>query len=268
MTSSDAPRLAATVLLAGVIGLFVGSFLNVVVYRTPRHLSVAGPRSFCPACRHQLSWWENVPGVSWIALRGRCHTCGQPISVRYPLVEIGTAISFALVTWAWRGSLVSAGYCTLAASMIAVSLIEYGRARAPLSVAAIGTIAAEALLVVAGGWEHHWRVAVGSVIGTGVASLVLLLLRAVDPECLDPRGHGRTALLVAGCWCGGLGAVPAAIGVATWIGAYFLCMVGARWMHDHRRRGLSPPPGDISVLSTPLISALALAMVVSFIVGV
>ncbi len=267
MISSDAPRLVATVLSAGVIGLFVGSFLNVVIYRTPRRLSVAGPRSFCPTCRHQLSWWENVPVVSWIALRGRCHTCGQPISVRYPLVELGTAVSFALVTWGWRGSLVSAGYCVLAASMIAVSLIEYSRVRAPLSVAAIGTAAAESLLVVAGGWQHHWRIVVGSLIGAGIAFLTLSVLRAVDPECLDPQGHGRTALLVAGCWCGGLGAVPAAVGVATWIVAYFACVVGARWAHDRREHEPGPASAGGPVLNTPLVSALVFAMVVSFIVG-
>ncbi len=265
MTSSDAPRIAATVLSAGMIGLLVGSFLNVVIYRTPRRLSVAGPRSFCPRCRHQLSWWENVPVVSWVALRGRCHTCGQPISVRYPVVELVTGVTFALVTWAWRGSLVSAGYCVLAAAMIAVSLIEYGRVRAPLSIAAIGTASGEALLLIAAGWQHHWAVAAGSLVGTGITLLAFAFLRALDPECLDPRGRGRTALLLAGCWCGGLGAVPAVIGVATWIVAYFACMVGARWAHDRKGRlSVNSQPGG-PVLNTPLISALALAMVVSFI---
>src|SRR5208282_1433104 len=87
MGSGDTPRLVATALLAGVAGLLVGSFLNVVVYRAPLGLSVSSPRSFCPNCRHQLSWWENIPVASWVFLRARCRACHQPISARYPLVE-------------------------------------------------------------------------------------------------------------------------------------------------------------------------------------
>jgi leader peptidase (prepilin peptidase)/N-methyltransferase len=267
MTSSD-PRIAAAVLVAGVIGLFIGSFLNVVVYRIPRRLSIAGPRSFCPTCHHQLTWRENIPVVSWVALRGRCRTCRQPISVRYPAVELGTAAAFALVTWGWRGSLVSAGYCVLVAAMIAVSLIEYSGTRAPLSVAAIGTGTAVALLVVAAGWQGHWRIAVGSIIGTAVAFGFFLFLRARDPVCADPRSHGRTALLVAGCWFGGLGAGPATIGVATWVAAYLLCLEGARWAAGNRQRGLPFRPDAYALFGTPLIFALSIAMVVSFIAGI
>ncbi|MGH9078874.1 MAG: prepilin peptidase [Acidimicrobiales bacterium] len=267
MTSNDA-RLLAAILLAGVIGLFVGSFLNVVIYRTPRHLSIAGPRSFCPTCHHQLSWWENMPVVSWAALGGRCRACRQTISVQYPLVEIGTGACFALVTWGWRGSLVSPGYCALVAAMIAAGLIEYHATRAPLSVAAIGTGAALALLLVAAGWQGHWRIAIGSIIGAGVAAGVLNFLRARDPACADARGHGRTALLLAGCWCGGLGAVPTAIGAATWIAVYLLCMEGARWAAGDRRRGMPFRPRAYAVFGTPLVAALSLAMVVSFIAGV
>jgi leader peptidase (prepilin peptidase)/N-methyltransferase len=266
MTSSDV-RLAAAVLVAGLIGLLVGSFLNAVVYRTPRRLSVAGPRSFCPTCHHQLAWQENVPVVSWLALRGRCRVCRQPISVRYPLAEIGTAAAFSLVTWGLRGSLVSAGFCALAATMIAVSLIEYDRARAPLSIATIGTGLALLLLLAAAGWYGHWRIVLGAIIGTAVAFSALSLLRTKDPLCADPRGHGRTALLVVGCWCGGLGALAAAIGAATWIATFLLCMEGARWAAGDRRRGLPLRPTAYALFGTPLILSLSVAMVVSFIAG-
>ncbi len=120
------------VILAGIVGLFIGSFLNVVVYRAPLGLSVSSPRSFCPTCDRQLVWWENVPVVSWLALRGRCHTCHEPISARYPLVEATTAVAFAFVAWGWHGSLITAGYCVLAATAISVGLIEYGGHRSPL----------------------------------------------------------------------------------------------------------------------------------------
>src|SRR5664280_3022890 len=86
MASDGIPRLAVTIPVAVIVGLFVGSFLNVVVYRIPLGLSVAKPRSFCPTCDRQLKWWENVPVVSWVALRGHCHTCHEPISARYPFV--------------------------------------------------------------------------------------------------------------------------------------------------------------------------------------
>ena len=109
------------VVVAAVVGLFVGSFLNVVVYRAPLGLSVSTPRSFCPTCDRQLAWWENVPVVSWLALRGRCHTCHEPISVRYPLVEATTGGGLrpgGLGLARLRPS--TAGYCVLAATAIAV----------------------------------------------------------------------------------------------------------------------------------------------------
>ena len=83
----------AALLLTGV-GLAVGSFLNVVIHRLPRRASVAWPASHCPTCRRPLSWYENVPIVSWVALRGRCRTCRTQISVQYPLVEAVTAVLF------------------------------------------------------------------------------------------------------------------------------------------------------------------------------
>ncbi|MEI6871951.1 MAG: prepilin peptidase [Verrucomicrobiota bacterium] len=78
-----------------VLGALVGSFLNVCIYRLPLGLSVRSPaRSYCPHCRKTISWWENVPVLSWILLRGRCSTCQKPIPVRYLLVEAFTSILF------------------------------------------------------------------------------------------------------------------------------------------------------------------------------
>ncbi len=131
MGTHDTSLLTVVVVMAGVAGLVVGSFLNVVVYRVPLGLSVSKPRSFCPDCHRQLAWWENVPLISWIVLRGRCRVCGLSISLRYPAVELATGLVFALVAWAWRGTLPAAGYCCLAASMIAILLIECSGHRAP-----------------------------------------------------------------------------------------------------------------------------------------
>lgn len=84
---------------AAAFGAIVGSFLNVCIYRLPRDKSIVWPASACPACNRQLSWFENVPVVSYFGLRGRCRTCGAPISVRYPIVEALTAVMFALGWW-------------------------------------------------------------------------------------------------------------------------------------------------------------------------
>jgi leader peptidase (prepilin peptidase)/N-methyltransferase len=84
--------------LAGLLGLLIGSFLNVVIYRVPLRKSIAHPPSACPECGHRLAWFENIPVVSWIVLRARCRECHTRISSRYPLVEVGTALLFAGTT--------------------------------------------------------------------------------------------------------------------------------------------------------------------------
>ena len=81
-----------------LVGLCVGSFLNVVVYRLPRDLSINQPsRSFCPLCGAGIAWYDNIPVVSWLALRAKCRKCGAGISVQYPLIEAATGVAFVLV---------------------------------------------------------------------------------------------------------------------------------------------------------------------------
>src|SRR3954453_19978276 len=93
---------SAVVLLlvfSGVLGLLIGSFLNVVVHRVPVGASVVSPPSRCPGCEHPIRARHNVPVLGWVVLRGRCADCQLPISARYPLVESMTAGLFVLVTW-------------------------------------------------------------------------------------------------------------------------------------------------------------------------
>ena len=85
------------IVIVGVLGLVVGSFLNVVIYRVPLGRSIVSPRSACPACGEGIKPWDNVPVLSWVVLKARCRNCAEPISVRYPLVELGTGLLFAAV---------------------------------------------------------------------------------------------------------------------------------------------------------------------------
>jgi leader peptidase (prepilin peptidase)/N-methyltransferase len=85
------------VIVVGIAGLLVGSFLNVVAYRLPRGESLVKPRSRCPSCETPIKPYDNIPVISWLVLRGRCRHCGHPISVRYPLVEASTAALYAAV---------------------------------------------------------------------------------------------------------------------------------------------------------------------------
>lgn len=119
----------------GVFGLLIGSFLNVVIYRVPAGKSL-WPSSKCPNCDAPVRPWQNVPVVSWLALRGRCASCRAPISVRYPLVELGTALVFAGVTWWWASGAIGtswalAAFLYLAAVSIALALIDIDTFRLP-----------------------------------------------------------------------------------------------------------------------------------------
>ncbi len=88
--------LSYPVLLSALFGLLFGSFLNVCIYRIPRDLSVIAPRSFCPECGATIVWYDNLPVLSYVLLRGRCRRCRHPIGIRYPLVEIVTSLLVAI----------------------------------------------------------------------------------------------------------------------------------------------------------------------------
>lgn len=117
--------LVVIVTLSALLGAIIGSFLNVVIYRVPRGESIVSPRSACTRCGHVIRGIDNIPVISWLALRGKCRDCEAPISLRYPLVESGTATFFALVAW-WAlagfvasGSLSDSAFITLVLSLVA-----------------------------------------------------------------------------------------------------------------------------------------------------
>lgn len=156
---TPSPWLAYFVTMAGIFGLLIGSFLNVVIYRVPAGKSLL-PSSHCPGCDTAIKPWQNVPVLSWIALRGRCASCKTRISVRYPLVELGTGIAFASIAWWWLVSgatsehgqvalvLQFVALLYLAAASIALSLIDLDTFRLPNSIV-LSSIAVLALLLLA-----------------------------------------------------------------------------------------------------------------------
>jgi leader peptidase (prepilin peptidase) / N-methyltransferase len=122
------------IVLAAAFGLIVGSFLNVVIARVPDGESVVRPGSRCPACLVPIAPRDNVPVLSWVLLRGRARCCGVRISVRYPLVEAGTAIAFATVA-AWSPTVwLLPALLYLAAVSIALALIDVDTFRLPYGI--------------------------------------------------------------------------------------------------------------------------------------
>jgi leader peptidase (prepilin peptidase)/N-methyltransferase len=133
--------------LAGVFGLLVGSFLNVVIYRLPRMLErqwaqecaelqgkepeaaepfdLVRPPSRCRQCGHAIRWHENVPVLSYLALRGKCSSCGTSIGLRYPTVELATAALFAFCASHWGFTLSAAAWCLFSAAIVALALIDW-----------------------------------------------------------------------------------------------------------------------------------------------
>ncbi len=111
-------------LIAFVAGLLIGSFLNVCIHRMPKDLSVVRPRSYCPACKALIRWYDNIPLYSYVALRGRCRHCGARIPWRYPLVELLTGLAFFLVVWKLGLSLAALKFCLLSALLIGLAFSD------------------------------------------------------------------------------------------------------------------------------------------------
>ena len=117
--------------LCGLLGLAIGSFLNVVIWRVPRGESVINPPSACPRCEKAIRPRDNVPVLGWLLLRGKCRDCGEPISVRYPLVEGGTALLFVVMALRFGFDPVLPAYLFLAALGVALALIDLDVQRLP-----------------------------------------------------------------------------------------------------------------------------------------
>jgi leader peptidase (prepilin peptidase)/N-methyltransferase len=244
-------------LVAG-LGLLVGSFLNVVILRLPRRMEwewnrdarevlgepelydppppgIVVERSHCPHCGHQLSWYENIPVFSWLALRGKCRSCKAPISIQYPLVELLTAVLCALCVWrfgfGWQGF----GACVLTCMLVALSGIDLRTQLLPDSLTLplmwLGLIAA---------LDNLYMPAKPALLGAiaGYASLwsVWWVFKQVTGK--EGMGHGDFKLLAAlGAWVGLAGVLPIIL-LSSVVGA----LIGSIWLAVKGRDRATPIP--------------------------
>jgi leader peptidase (prepilin peptidase)/N-methyltransferase len=173
---------AFVAIVCGVLGLAVGSFLNVVIHRVPAKESVVRPRSRCPQCGTELASRDNIPVLSWLLLRGKCRTCGTAISKRYPLVELFTAAMFAACGARFADSWALPAYLLLFASLIAISVIDLELYIIPNRIV-YPTLFAGAVLLVAGalaeGDPERIR---NAAIGGAAAWFSLLVVHFIQPR--------------------------------------------------------------------------------------
>jgi leader peptidase (prepilin peptidase) / N-methyltransferase len=133
--------------IAAVMGAIFGSFLNVVAYRLPRGESLSRPRSRCPGCATPIKPYDNVPVLSWLALRGRCRACGIRIPARYPLVEAGTGLLCALVVIAKGADADALLGLALVLLLVPVTLIDLDHRIIPNKLMLLGAVLAPALVL-------------------------------------------------------------------------------------------------------------------------
>lgn len=225
--------------VAGVLGLLIGSFLNVVIYRLPKMLErqwaaecaslnhlepVAAerfdlmvPRSRCPQCQHQIRWFENIPLVSYAFLRGRCSACQAPISLRYPAVELVTGALFALCAWRWGLTASALAWAGFAAALVVLTLIDWDTTLLPDDITM--PLAWAGLVAAAVQWT---AVSLPSALWGAIAGYLSLWLIYWAFKLLTGKegmGYGDFKLFAAlGAWFGWTALVPMIL-MASVIGA-------------------------------------------------
>ncbi len=225
-------------LVLALLGLCIGSFLNVVIHRLPlmleagwrresaemlnvkveeaAALTLSKPRSRCPSCGHAIAWHENIPVLSYVRLRGRCAECKTPISLRYPFIEIFTAVLFAAVGWRFGATPVALLWCGFVAALVALAGIDWDTTLLPdnmtLPLLWVGLVAS------AVGWTVPLADALwGTVAGYLSLWSVYWLFKLTTGK--EGMGYGDFKLLAAlGAWLGVKMILPIVLG-ASIIGA-------------------------------------------------
>lgn len=242
----------ALVTLAAVLGLAVGSFLNVVIWRVPRGESIVRPPSHCPACGHAVRTRDNVPVLSWLVLRGRCRDCDAPISPRYPMVELGTAAVFVALTLRIGADSALPAYLYLGAIGVALALIDLDVKRLP-NVIVLPSYGVAAVLLAFGtlgdaDGQDMLRAALGMVALYGF----YFLLALIYPSGM---GFGDVKLAgVLGLYLGYLGWAEVLVG--GFLGFLFGGVVGGALMAARRAGRKSSIPFGPFMLAGALVAIL------------
>jgi leader peptidase (prepilin peptidase)/N-methyltransferase len=166
-------------IVAGLFGLVIGSFLNVVAFRVPAGRSVVRPPSACPTCGLAIRWYDNIPVVSWLVLRGRCRDCDAPISPRYPIVEALTGLLFAgtylVVELRW----VLPAYLVFAATSMVLILTDLDHKRIPNRILYPSTAVAVLLLVGGAAGDGSWGDVPRALAGGAIYFALLLVIALI-----------------------------------------------------------------------------------------
>jgi leader peptidase (prepilin peptidase)/N-methyltransferase len=161
---------------AFALGAVVGSFLNVLIYRVPRRLSIVSPGSACPSCGTAIRWFDNVPILSWLWLRGRCRRCGSRISVRYPLVELAAGCIGVLTILRYGVGVAGLEAALFAWVSLALALIDLEHQILP-DVMTYPSIAAGLVFAYLGGITTLPDAVIGAVVGAVIPTLVIIIYK-------------------------------------------------------------------------------------------
>jgi leader peptidase (prepilin peptidase)/N-methyltransferase len=176
---------------AGALGAIVGSFLNVCIHRLPLGASIVWPSSACPHCKRELSWYENIPVVSYLVLRARCRTCKGPISIRYPFVEALTSAMFVAAWWYYGPGPLLASRLVFGCALIVLFAIDLEHHLLPNAITLPGIVVGLGFSLFA---EPGWIASlIGLAAGGGVLYLVALAYYHVRHE--EGLGMGDPKML-------------------------------------------------------------------------
>ena len=176
---------------ASLFGAVIGSFLNVCIYRLPIGKSIVWPASGCPSCGRELVWYENVPIVSWLFLRGRCRTCGEGISIRYPIIELLTAVMCAAAFWYYGPTLLFVSRFIFGCALIVLFAIDLEHHLLPNVITLPGIVVGFAFSLVTG--PGYLSSLIGILVGGGLLFLVAEVYYRVRHE--EGLGMGDVKML-------------------------------------------------------------------------
>jgi leader peptidase (prepilin peptidase)/N-methyltransferase len=238
------------VALAVVVGLCVGSFLNVVASRVPHGRSIVSPPSACPECGTPISPRDNVPVLSWLVLRGRCRSCGVRISPTYPLVEAGCAVLWGITAARLDHDVALVGYLIAVSALLVLAVIDIEHHRLPTPIIWTATALTAATFALAAAVDDRWADFGRAVAGAAIGFVALLLIHLVSPKGMG-FGDVRLAAL-CGLLLGWMGLVYVPLGL---YGGFVLgAIVGVALIAVKRAKfGRAIPFGPFLVAGTLLM---------------